>query len=204
MALPVVIGKMQRSSPSQRSWALPVNRSSSAAGNSERGTGGSSVPLAARQNGVAGNSSHHHRRQRPTVRRLTPTNASRWRIRAGVGPQRSAAISTTTAPKWTLRPRNRNEGGVARWRQSRAAQQKLDLIHAGRLDEAERAARELLLRYPEVPDGHDRLGMVHEARGQKRDAADCYRERITAWCKGRRAECGRDDEDDDAEDRSDG
>lgn len=51
----------------------------------------------------------------------------------------------------------------------------IDLIHAGRLDEAELAARELLLRYPEVPDGHDRLGMVYEARGQNRDAADCYR-----------------------------
>jgi len=51
----------------------------------------------------------------------------------------------------------------------------VDLIHAGRLDEAERAARELLVRYPEVPDGHDRLGMVYEARGQKREAADCYR-----------------------------
>jgi tetratricopeptide (TPR) repeat protein len=51
----------------------------------------------------------------------------------------------------------------------------VDLIHAGRLDEAERAARELLVRYPEVPDGHDRLGMLYEARGQNREAADCYR-----------------------------
>ena len=51
----------------------------------------------------------------------------------------------------------------------------VDLIHAGRLDEAEQAARDLLVRYPEVPDGHDRLGMVHEARGNRREAADCYR-----------------------------
>jgi len=51
----------------------------------------------------------------------------------------------------------------------------VDLVHAGRLDEAEQAARELLARYPEVHDGHDRLGMVHEARGQFRQAADCYR-----------------------------
>ena len=50
----------------------------------------------------------------------------------------------------------------------------VDLVHAGRLDEAEQAARELLVRYPEVHDGHDRLGMVHEARGQFREAADCY------------------------------
>jgi TolA-binding protein len=51
----------------------------------------------------------------------------------------------------------------------------VDLVHAGRLDEAEQAARELLINYPEVHDGHDRLGMVHEARGQFREAADSYR-----------------------------
>jgi tetratricopeptide (TPR) repeat protein len=50
----------------------------------------------------------------------------------------------------------------------------VDLVHAGRLDEAEQAARELLARYPEVHDGHDRQGIVHEARGQFREAADCY------------------------------
>jgi len=54
----------------------------------------------------------------------------------------------------------------------------VDLVHAGRLDEAEHAARELLVRYPEVHDGYDRLGMVHEARGQFREAADCYRKVI--------------------------
>jgi tetratricopeptide (TPR) repeat protein len=54
----------------------------------------------------------------------------------------------------------------------------VDLVHAGRLDEAERAARELLIRYPEVHDGYDRLGMVYEARGQLREAADCYRKVI--------------------------
>jgi tetratricopeptide (TPR) repeat protein len=57
----------------------------------------------------------------------------------------------------------------------RASNAVVDLVHAGRLDEAEQAARELLVRYPEVHDGYDRLGMVHEARGQLREAADCYR-----------------------------
>ena len=52
----------------------------------------------------------------------------------------------------------------------------IDLIKAGQLDEAERAARELLVRYPEVHDGHDRLGMVYEARGMPREAAQCYRQ----------------------------
>jgi tetratricopeptide (TPR) repeat protein len=52
------------------------------------------------------------------------------------------------------------------------------LVKAGKLDEAEKAARELLVNYPEVHDGYDRLGMVYEARGQKREAADCYRKVI--------------------------
>jgi tetratricopeptide (TPR) repeat protein len=49
------------------------------------------------------------------------------------------------------------------------------LVKAGKLDDAEQAARELLVNYPEVHDGYDRLGMVYEARGQKREAVDCYR-----------------------------
>jgi tetratricopeptide (TPR) repeat protein len=51
----------------------------------------------------------------------------------------------------------------------------VDLIHAGRLDDAEAAARELLVRYPDVHDGWDRLGFVHEKRGENRQAAECYR-----------------------------
>ena len=54
----------------------------------------------------------------------------------------------------------------------------IDLIHDDKLNEAEAAARNLLVRYPEVPDGWDRLGMVHEKRGESRQAADCYRKLI--------------------------
>lgn len=54
----------------------------------------------------------------------------------------------------------------------------VDLVHEGQLDQAEQAARELLERYPDVHDGYDRLGMVYEARGQRRAAADCYRKVI--------------------------
>jgi tetratricopeptide (TPR) repeat protein len=54
----------------------------------------------------------------------------------------------------------------------------VDLVHAGKLDEAEIAARDLLQRYPDVHDGYDRLGMVYEARGQPKEAADCYRKVI--------------------------
>lgn len=56
----------------------------------------------------------------------------------------------------------------------------VDLVHAGKLDEAEAAARDLLVRYPQVPDGWDRLGMVHEKRGENREAADCSR-RVIAF-----------------------
>ncbi len=52
------------------------------------------------------------------------------------------------------------------------------LVKAGKLGEAELAARALLVDYPEVHDGYDRLGMVYEARGQKREAAECYRKVI--------------------------
>jgi tetratricopeptide (TPR) repeat protein len=43
---------------------------------------------------------------------------------------------------------------------------------------AEQAAQELLVRYPEVPDGHERLGRVYEARGDHTRAVDCYRKVI--------------------------
>jgi hypothetical protein len=43
----------------------------------------------------------------------------------------------------------------------------VDLIHAGKLDKAEQAAHALLKRYPDAPDGYDRLGMICEAPGRK-------------------------------------
>jgi tetratricopeptide (TPR) repeat protein len=54
----------------------------------------------------------------------------------------------------------------------------VDLVKAGKLEEAETAARDLLERFPHVHDGWDRLGMVHEARGERKQAADCYRKAI--------------------------
>jgi tetratricopeptide (TPR) repeat protein len=53
-----------------------------------------------------------------------------------------------------------------------------ELVRTGKLDEAEHAARDLLLLFPDVHDGYDRLGMVYEARGENRQAADCYRKVI--------------------------
>ena len=54
----------------------------------------------------------------------------------------------------------------------------VDLVKAGKLEEAEAAARGLLERFPHVHDGWDRLGMVHEARGDNKQAADCYRKAL--------------------------
>jgi hypothetical protein len=51
----------------------------------------------------------------------------------------------------------------------------IDLIAAGRLDDAERAAQDLLERYPEVHDGLERVAMVAAARGDRPRAAEYYR-----------------------------
>ena len=52
----------------------------------------------------------------------------------------------------------------------------IDLIDAGRLDEAEHAAQHLLEHYPDVHDGLERLAMVAAARGDRPRAAEYYRQ----------------------------
>jgi tetratricopeptide (TPR) repeat protein len=56
-----------------------------------------------------------------------------------------------------------------------ASNRPIDLIDAGRLDEAEQAAHDLLQRYPQVHDGLERLAMVYAARGDRIRAAEYYR-----------------------------
>jgi tetratricopeptide (TPR) repeat protein len=56
-----------------------------------------------------------------------------------------------------------------------ASNRVIDLIDAGRLDEAEHAAQDLLEHYPEVHDGLERLAMVYAARGDRSRAAEYYR-----------------------------
>src|SRR2546425_4569768 len=56
-----------------------------------------------------------------------------------------------------------------------ASNRPIDLIDAGRLDEAEQAAHDLLQRYPQVHDGLGRLAMVYAARGDRVRAAEYYR-----------------------------
>jgi hypothetical protein len=76
-----------------------------------------------------------------------------------------------------------------------ASNRVVDLVHDGKLDEAEKAARDLLVRYPDVHDGFERLGMVFEERGDigqalvhyrealafMRDHADNYDDEAIAW-----------------------
>jgi tetratricopeptide (TPR) repeat protein len=54
----------------------------------------------------------------------------------------------------------------------------LDLIQAGRFDDAEKAAQDLLERFPDVHDGYDRLAMVYEASGDTEKAAYYYQQAI--------------------------
>jgi tetratricopeptide (TPR) repeat protein len=54
----------------------------------------------------------------------------------------------------------------------------IDLIDAGSLDQAEAVARDLLTRFPDLPEGHECLGMVYKARGNHKQAADDYRQAL--------------------------
>jgi tetratricopeptide (TPR) repeat protein len=51
----------------------------------------------------------------------------------------------------------------------------LDLMNTGRLDEAERMCQQLLVEFPDVFDGHMRLGQLHRRRGDNRKAAEHLR-----------------------------
>jgi tetratricopeptide (TPR) repeat protein len=51
----------------------------------------------------------------------------------------------------------------------------VDLIRAGRLDEAERMCHRLLDEFPDLPDGHMRLGQLFRARGEPKKAAEHLR-----------------------------
>lgn len=88
---------------------------------------------------------------------------------------RAAAAAAEAAAAKEREKQQRIEALDHAYQLAAASNAVIDLIDAGQLDEAEQAARELLVRYPEVHDGYDRLGMVYEARGQNKQAADYYR-----------------------------
>ena len=102
---------------------------------------------------------------------ITQRAASTARVQP-VPPPRTAAKTSVSDP---ARQRALREAFDEAQALDNASNAVVDLVHAGKLDEAEQAAREVLERYPYVPDGHERLGMVYEARGDQRQAAECYR-----------------------------
>ncbi len=59
------------------------------------------------------------------------------------------------------------------------AERVLELIDAGRYDEAEATARQFESEYPDEPLAIERLGQVHEARGSGDGAAEQYRRAVT-------------------------
>ena len=62
-----------------------------------------------------------------------------------------------------------------------AANAVIALIDAGKLDDAEHAAQALVERWPDVHDGYDCLGMVHQVRGESQ-AAEYYR-KVVAFAR---------------------
>ncbi len=59
-----------------------------------------------------------------------------------------------------------------------AANAVLALIDARKFDEAEQAAHHVLARFPSVHDGYECLGRLYQAKGNHRQAVDCYRKVI--------------------------
>ena len=59
-----------------------------------------------------------------------------------------------------------------------AANAVLALIDARKFEAAERAAHEVLERFPAVHDGFECLGRLYQAIGEHRQAAECYRKVI--------------------------
>ena len=106
---------------------------------------------------------------------LSVSNWSRPRSPVTSAPQKSARACARSATALVAKLSGTETYDDELTTASNAA---IDLIHDDKLNEAEAAARNLLVRYPEVPDGWDRLGMVHEKRGENRQAADCYRKLI--------------------------
>ena len=92
--------------------------------------------------------------------------------RAEAAAARAAALAREAAPSGPA------ASGEILWEDDgldEASNRPIDLIDAGRLDEAEQAAHDLLQRYPHVHDGLERLAMVYAARGDRVRAAAYYR-----------------------------
>jgi tetratricopeptide (TPR) repeat protein len=112
-------------------------------------------------------------------------DAERTALAAAPPPRNAVAPSSQSTPdlsglaaELTARLAGAYDGDDTEDELTTASNAAVDLVHEGKLDEAEQAARDLIERFPKVHDGWDRLGMVHEARGDQKQAADCYRKVI--------------------------
>jgi tetratricopeptide (TPR) repeat protein len=84
--------------------------------------------------------------------------------------ERAAALAAEAESSTTHAAIDADDDGL-----DEASNRVIDLIDAGRLDEAEQAAHDLLEKYPDVHDGFERLAMVYAARGNRHRAAEYYR-----------------------------
>jgi tetratricopeptide (TPR) repeat protein len=87
--------------------------------------------------------------------------------------ERAAATTLAAARREPPRLAGEDDDGL-----DEASNRVVDLVHDGQLDAAEQTARDLLLRYPDVHDGFERLAMVYEARGDRPQAAEYYRKAL--------------------------
>jgi tetratricopeptide (TPR) repeat protein len=56
------------------------------------------------------------------------------------------------------------------------------LIDAGKFDAAEQATHDVLARFPSVHDGYECLGRLYQAKGDHRQAVECYHRVIAFAC----------------------
>ncbi|HEX3435023.1 MAG TPA: tetratricopeptide repeat protein [Solirubrobacteraceae bacterium] len=85
--------------------------------------------------------------------------------------RRDAPPPPRQAPRSGWRPAVDDEGE----RLDKLSNGALDLIDAGKFDEAEQMCRRLLDDFPDLPDGHMRLGQLFRARGEPKKAAQHLR-----------------------------
>lgn len=85
--------------------------------------------------------------------------------------RRDAPPTPVHAPRAGWRPVVDDDGE----RLDKMSNDAVDLIHAGKLDEAEQLCSRLLEDFPNLPDGHMRLGQLFRVRGEPKKAAEHLR-----------------------------
>ena len=119
------MGAINSSSRIRPSRPSAAKAATSDSGSSDSSTRGMNRARALFQNALSTKFSSHQARQRSKVRSLSPNSLRNRSTRLRFNPCIMALSNTTTAPTYTLRPRNRTLGGVLRLRQFSRAQQKL-------------------------------------------------------------------------------